>query len=147
MQPIPTDHLWPGCVAEVETQPLDESDPWYIANAQSRYISKITLSHPESPITLVYTYDRDEHRADIDATGLLKASNRDVQMILPVLTRLRGLVGKQDVRTAYDEAYRRILAGEDWDSVKGQFIETFGVSSKAFNAAMYRRRQQEAETN
>jgi len=127
-------HLWPGCTATSETTESEHQG--------FKVVTRISLSHPDSPITIIYTYS--EGWANITASGLYHASNREVQLILPVLTRLRSFVGKKRVRLAYDEAFKRIESGEDAAKVKREFMTDRGGSSDAFNQAMYRRRKEKA---
>ena len=129
-------YLWPGCTASTETTEFEHQG--------FKVVTRISLSHADSPITIIYT-DRDG-LANIIASGLYHASNRDVQTILPVLTRLRSFVGRKGVRLAYDDAFKRIESGEDAAKVKTEFMTDRGGSSDAFNQAMYRRRK-EKETN
>lgn len=141
MEKVPesiADHLWPSCTASMETKESEYQG--------FKVVTRLALVHRDNPVTIVYTYGLDENQPDITASGLYRASNRDVQMILPVLTRLRSFVGKQRVRFAYDAAFKQIEAGEDPVTVKKEFLAEMGGSSDAFYQAMYRRRK-EKETN
>ena len=126
-------YLWPGCTANREI-------------AESEYqgfkvVTRISLSHADSPITIIYTHR--DGLVNIIASGLYHASNRDIQLILPVLARLRSFfVGQKPVRFAYDEAFKRIESGEKHAKVKREFMTDRGGSSDAFNQAMYRRRKE-----
>ncbi len=128
-------YLWPGCTASTETTESDHQ------GFRFRVVFRISLSHPDSPITIIFT-DSDG-LVNIIASGLYHASNRDVRRVLPVLTRLRSFVGKKPVRFAYDEAFKQIESGEDFAKVRKEFMTDRGGSADAFKQAMYRRRKEE----
>ena len=159
--------LWPGCTVRIGMTPLVDIDgvssiadledgpPVFVWNHPvvrdfgPSVVTTITVSHPESTIGLRYKYDPDMRQADIMARGLYNASNRDIQKVLPVIERLRaGRDMTKPMISDYDQAFKRIEAGEDWATVKKELLTYTGSSTDGFNQAMLRRRREkETEKN
>ena len=141
MQTLPdsiADWLWPGCATVMETQPMRK-------RPEAMATTRITLTHPDNPITITYTFEQDQDQADITASGLHQASYKYIQSVMPVIRRLRDFTSEpkrhKTARTDYDRAFQRIEEGEDSAKVQEDFIAETGVTAKAFHAAMYRRRE------
>jgi hypothetical protein len=122
--------LWPGSIAPASIMPLSQVKS--LADLEDLYgssvfywdhpslkngpwvVLELTLSHPDSPITLRYTYNPDKKEADITAEGLYEASNSQIQKVLPVIDRLRvGGDLAQLTSAIHDEYYERREERED----------------------------------
>jgi hypothetical protein len=124
--------LWPGSIAivPVSIMPLTQvkslADLEDLCGASVFYwhypglkngpwvVVELTLSHPDSPITLQYTYNPDKREADITADGLYEASDSQIRKVLPIIDRLRvGGDLAQLTSAIYDEHYDRREERED----------------------------------
>jgi hypothetical protein len=151
---------WPGAeIIEREYQDLDLTDQVskflllilehvvVSANMQGgiiQYMTRLVLKHPDSPITITYTLDLEEQAPDITLGGLFYGEPGDRRKAIRVVDYLVSPLSRRGPKPldAYDQAFTRLLTGDDPVTVKEEFLEQNPhISDSGYKNAMYRRRQ------
>ena len=145
---------WPGAeIIERQYKKIDLTDQTarflllvlenVIVSANSQYITRMVVKHPDSPITITFTLNLMEQAPDITMGGLFYGEPGDRKKAIRLVDYLISPLSRRGPKTydPYDLAFKRILTGEDAAKVKDEYLEQHDVSSNAFNNAMLRRRQ------
>jgi len=108
------------------------------------YARRLVVKHPKSPVTITYTLDWETGMPDIALSGLFSGKPHDRKMAIRLIDTFLDRLSKRGPKPLkpYDQAFQKILAGEDKTKVRDEILEQHpGITENAYNNAMLRRRQ------